>query len=92
MLIHKLNRPMIGTLLAISVAAIMAVVIWKRQSETYPLGVKSDRLNVTPHAGCWQVVWPYGCDWQPSTPSDKRTRSRFGGRGRQKHGLMRYLS
>jgi hypothetical protein len=51
MLAHKLDSPMVGALLAISVAATTAVAIWKQHSTAYPFGVKSDRLEVVPQGG-----------------------------------------
>ena len=92
MLLHRFNTPAVGALLAIGIAATAAFVIWKRHGASYPLGVKGDRLDVAPRAGCSKVVWPYGCDWQPGAPVDARTHSRFGVRGKHKHGLIRNLS
>ncbi len=89
---HKLNNPMIGALLAISVAAVAAAVIWKRQAATYPIGVKGDRLEMAPRTDCSQAAWPYGCDWQLNPQPDTRGHSRFGRRGKRLHGLKRFLS
>jgi len=89
---HKLNNPMIGVLLAISLAAATAAVIWKRQSVTYPVGVKGDRLDIAPRSDCSQVVWPYGCDWQLNASPGTKSHSRFGRRGKRPHGLKRFLS
>ncbi len=84
MLVHKLNSPVIGALLAISVAAATVVAVWKRQSTTYPLGIKGDRLDVVPRVDCPQVAWPFGCDWQQqSALPDTKKHSRFGRRGRR---------
>ena len=92
MLVHKLNRPAIGALLAISVATATATVIWTRHTATYPVGIRGDRLDIAPQDGCSQMVWPYGCDWQhQNTLPNTRIHSRFGHRGRQR-GQKRFLS
>jgi len=92
MLIHKLNSSVVGALLAISVAATAAIVIWKRHSTAYPSGVKGDRLEVAPQAGCSQALWLYGCDWQFNVLPHERTHSHFGRRGKYQQGLKRLLS
>jgi hypothetical protein len=92
MLVHKLNSRTMGAMLAISVAATAAVVIRKQQPVSYPLGIKGDRLELTPQAGCSQVVWPYGCDWHLNALADTRKHSRFGRRGRNHPVQKRFLS
>jgi hypothetical protein len=60
-------------MIAASMAIAAAVVTMKRHSETYPLGVKGDRLEVAvPQADCSQVVWPYGCEWMDTSPNTRK--------------------
>jgi hypothetical protein len=79
----------IGVMIAAGIAIAATVVIVKRHFETYPLGVKGDRLDAgVPQADCSQVVWPYGCDWMDTSPdtvkhlrSDRKRPHRHGLRG-----------
>jgi len=79
MLVHKF----IGTAAAVVALglAIMAAVLIVKQ--TYPLGIKSDRLDVVAQ-DCSQFGWPYGCDWQQQDVSaEQKKNSRFGRRGKR---------
>ena len=79
MLVHKL----IGTaaaVLTLGLAIAATVLIVKRMS--YPVGIKSDRLEVVAQ-DCAQFSWPYGCDWQQSVSPEPKKSSRFGRRGKR---------
>ena len=89
MLVHKLNGA-VGASLALSLAITATVVIVKRHSATYPLGIKGDRLEVVPGGACSQLAWPFGCGWQPSERPETRRRPGSDRRG-QRHGKLRWL-
>jgi hypothetical protein len=89
--IHRLGW-LLEVMIAAGIAIAAMVVIVKRHSETYPLGVKGDRLDVAvPQADCSQVVWPYGCDWMNTSP-DTGKYSRPDRKRLHHHGLRGSLS
>lgn len=74
MLTYRLNNRAAGTVLTICVIALAFVYIWKQHVAPAPVGTKSDRLKVSPDAGCAFDTWPYGCNWQFDTPEKKQLR------------------
>ena len=78
MLVHKLNHPVAGLVLALGVAMAMTLSLWKKHAGTSVDGVKGDRLEQSSAGdqegvlGCSQLAWPYGCSWE--LPPEKRER------------------
>lgn len=86
---HRFNGRL-GAAIVVGIAVAAAVVVVKRHTRTYPLGVKSDRLEVVvPPSDCSQAVWPYGCDFIEPPPEARHIRP---GRKRQQHHGLRRLS
>ena len=92
MLAHKLNNPVVGAVLAIGIVSAISAALWRSQPASYPLGIKSDRLDAMPKADCSFAVWPYGCDWQLNASPAPPKRSKFGRRRQYRHRPMRFLS
>jgi len=92
MLAHKLNNPVVGAVLAIGIVSAISAALWRSQPASYPLGIKSDRLDTTPKADCSFAVWPYGCDWRLNASPEPPKRSKFGRRRKYRHKPMRFLS
>jgi hypothetical protein len=89
MFCHKLNHPVARIALAISVVVVASVAVLWKQPASYPLGIKGDRLEVKPQAGCLPLAWPYGCGWQSDTPPERPKHSRFGRRGQRRYWASR---
>jgi hypothetical protein len=89
MLVHKLYSPT-GAVIAAGFLIIAATFIAKRDSTSYHVGVKGNRLEVVPSAGCSQVVWPYGCNWQLDELPDTTRNSRLN-RRKQRHLDLRWF-
>jgi hypothetical protein len=89
---HKLNNPVVAAVLAIGIISAISAALWRSQPASYPLGVKSDRLDTTPQVDCSFAAWPYGCDWQLNASPEPPKRSKFGRRRQYRHRLMRFLS
>ncbi len=79
MLAHKLTGT-VAVVIALGLAIMATVVIVKR---TYPLGFKSDRLDVVVQE-CSELGWPYGCNWQQQNASPEPRKHVRPGR-RDKH-------
>jgi hypothetical protein len=68
----NLFKAPIAGMLAIGIVTVLGAMVSKEQPSSPPVGIKSDRLAVAEYkAGCPQIAWPYGCDWQ-ETSSVKR--------------------
>jgi hypothetical protein len=77
MLVHKLNHPVAGLVLAIGVALAMTWSVWKKHAGTPADVLRGDRLEQrdtqdSDDPGCSQLAWPYGCGWE--LPPEKRER------------------
>jgi len=88
MLAHRLNNPVAGAVLAIGIVSAISAALWRSQPASYPLGVKSDRLDATPGADCSFAMWPYGCDWHLNAPAAPPKHSKFGRRREYRHKFM----
>jgi hypothetical protein len=88
--VHRFNGPL-GAAIVVGIAVAAAIVMVKRHTPSYPLGVKGDRLEVVvPQSGCSPTVWPYGCEWIEPAPERKHVRP--GSNRQHRHGLRRLLS
>ena len=71
----NLFKAAVAGMLAIGVVTVLGAMASKEQPSSSPVGIKSDRLAVVEHkAGCPQIIWPYGCDWQETTWVKRRSR------------------
>ncbi|KGJ68201.1 hypothetical protein BJA5080_00901 [Bradyrhizobium diazoefficiens SEMIA 5080] len=92
MRVHKLNHPVAGAVLAITLVAAISLASWQKLPAKHRLAIKSDRLEQIdprdPGLGCAQAVWPYGCGWQ--LPPERRETKRHFPKRRQ--GLLWFFS
>jgi hypothetical protein len=66
----NLFKAAIAGMLAVGMVTVLGAMVSKEESSGSPVGIKSDRLAVAEYkAGCPQIAWPYGCDWQETTSS-----------------------
>jgi hypothetical protein len=61
----NLIKTALAGMLAIGIVTVLGAMASKEEPSSSPVGTKGDRLAVAEQkAGCPQITWPYGCDWQ----------------------------